>query len=394
MTNVLIAYADTGGGHRAAASALRAALLEHGHTTTVTLVDPLAVESRSAPGRIASLYPHVVQRAPWLWHAGFEATNSPRRMALAHRLARPFTRHAFQALAARHAPDAIVSTHPLLTTPLRRAFPQVPIVVVVTDLVSGHASWYDQAADHLIVPTAHAHAAAVRCGIPSAALSHLGVPVSRAFAAVPGERAALQRSLGWATDRATVLLAGGAEGVGTLEALAVAIDRAQLPCDIAVVTGRNTALADRLARRSWQGVVHIYGFVANFADMMRAAAMLVTKAGPGTISEACASGCPLILSGAIPGQETGNVDYVVAGHAGIWAPSPLAVTAAMHAWLVGRDAPTALRIASMAALRLARPNAASDAAAVIRQVAEAARHDRAPDTQAVHDDPRRRTAAA
>ena len=132
-------------------------------------------------------------------------------------------------------------------------------------------------------------------------------------------------------------------------------------------------MAYRLRARAWRGTAHVYDFVPNFAEMLRAAAALVTKAGPGTISEACASGCPLILSGAIPGQETGNIDFVTRGRAGVWAPSALAVTAALHAWLVGRDAPAALRRASAAALRLARPDAAPQLAAQILAAADAAR---------------------
>jgi 1,2-diacylglycerol 3-beta-galactosyltransferase len=95
--------------------------------------------------------------------------------------------------------------------------------------------------------------------------------------------------------------------------------------------------------------------------------VLITKAGPGTIAEACASGCPMILTSAIEDQETGNVAFVTQGRAGVWAPSALATTVALHAWLVGRDAPAALRRAASGALKLARPHAAADIAALVRE---------------------------
>ncbi len=359
MSSVLIAFSDTGGGHRAAATAIRDALAVSRPDIVTTLVDPFALCPRWPFRQLSRTYPLVIERAPWLWSGGFRLTNTPRRAALAERLAWPLMRPTFLNIAAScSTPDVIVSTHPLLTAPLRRVFPDTPIVVVVTDLISGHVSWYNPGADLTIVPTVAARDRAVACAVESERLAVVGVPVSQAFIAMPGERSSLQQQLGWATCRPTILLAGGAEGIGPLEALSVAIDRAQLPCDVAVVAGRNAALAARLRARRWQGTVHVYDFVTNFAELVRAASVLVTKAGPGTISEACASGCPVILFGAIPGQETGNVDFVTRGRAGIWAPSPLAVTAALHAWLVGRDAPTALRRASMAALRLARPDAA------------------------------------
>ena len=377
MTRVLIAFSDTGGGHRAAATAVRDEIACVCPEAVVELVDPFALCPRWPFRSLGDNYPAVIEHAPWFWHQGFRLTNTPQRARFVQRLAWPAMRATFQGIAVAHAPDVIISTHPLLTAPLRRVFPDTPIVVVVTDLITGHVSWYDAGADLTIVPTTAARDAAVRCGVAKDSISVLGLPVSRRFVTVPGEKSEMQTQLGWSTCKPTILLAGGADGMGPLETLSVAIDRAQLPCDIAVVAGRNAALAERLRARSWQGTVHVYDFVSNFAELMRAAAVLVTKAGPGTISEACASGCPLVLHGAIPGQETGNVDFVTRGRAGVWAPSPLAVTAALHAWLVGRDAPAALRRAAGAALRLARPDAANHIALSVLTVAEVLRAARA-----------------
>lgn len=373
MTSILIAFSDTGGGHRAAAIAIRDAIAQARTSSDVSvdvqLVDPFALTARWPFHRLGAHYPRVIERAPWIWRAGFACTNTHERAALLQRMAWPMVRSTFASLAAQHSPDVIVSTHPLLTSPLRRAFPDTPIIVVVTDLVSGHVSWYQRDVDLMIVPTREARDRAVQNGVPKSSVQVLGVPVSQQFVAVPGERSELQSRLGWSTSRPTVLLAGGAEGIGGLDVLASAIDQAELPCDVAVVAGRNSALATALRTHPWRSTVHVYDFVSNFAELMRAASVLITKAGPGTISEACASGCPMILSGAIPGQETGNVEFVTRGRAGVWAPSPLAVTAALHAWLIGRDAPAALRRASGAALRLALPNAAHDIAHEVLTVA-------------------------
>jgi 1,2-diacylglycerol 3-beta-galactosyltransferase len=395
MTGVLIAFSDTGGGHRAAARALREALADARPDVQTELVDPFALCPRWPFRSLGASYPTVIERTPWLWQTGFRLTNTPRRTAFVQQLAWPAMRETFRGIAATYCPEVIVSTHPLLTAPLRRVFPDTPIVVVVTDLITGHVSWYDADADLTIVPTLSARDSAVECGVAKGTINVLGVPVSQAFVAVPGEKSALQSALGWSTERPTILLAGGAEGIGPLEALSVAIDRAQLPCDIAVVAGRNAPLAARLRARKWQGTTHVYDFVSNFAELMRAASALVTKAGPGTISEACASGCPLILSGAIPGQETGNIAFVTDGRAGVWAPSALAVTAALHAWLVGRDAPAALRRASASALRLARPNAAREIALRVLNLAESGRDGTVPTQQPVPvNNGVRRTAAA
>ena len=371
MTSALIAFSDTGGGHRSAANAICAALSAVRPDVSTQLLDPFAYCPRWPFRSLGQHYPTVIEHAPWLWHAGFAATNTPRRAALVQRLAWPAMRSTFVDIARSYAPDVIVCTHPLLTAPLRAVFPTTPLLVTVTDLVSGHVTWYSPDADFTTVPTIAAREQAIGCGVSPQRIGVTGLPVLSRFVAVPGERAAQQQALGWNPERATVLLAGGAEGIGPLETLCAAIDDAELPCDVAVVAGRNAALAARLRARRWRGTLQVYDFVSNFPEMMRAASVLLTKAGPGTISEACASGCPMILFSAIPGQETGNVGFVTAGRAGVWAPSPLAVTAALHAWLVGRDAPAALRRASAAALRLARPDAAREIADWVVRLADA-----------------------
>jgi 1,2-diacylglycerol 3-beta-galactosyltransferase len=173
--------------------------------------------------------------------------------------------------------------------------------------------------------------------------------------------------------RPTVLLLGGGDGVGPLALLAERLDAAQLPCDLAIVTGRNAALAEQLRARPWRGTVHVYGFVSPLAELYRAASLVITKAGPGTIAEACAAGCPLVLWGAIPGQETGNVSLVVSHGAGVWAPTPPDVVQAVRDWTSGAAAEMARRRAVEGARRLGRPQAASEIAARVLALVVATR---------------------
>ena len=94
--------------------------------------------------------------------------------------------------------------------------------------------------------------------------------------------------------------------------------------------------------------------------------LLITKAGPGSLHEAFLAGLPLILSGAVPGQEEGNVRLVVEGGAGVWAPRPAQAAALVARWT---GAETGL-LAHMAARSraLARPGAANAVAEEIWQL--------------------------
>ena len=151
------------------------------------------------------------------------------------------------------------------------------------------------------------------------------------------------------------MLVGGGEGMGPLYKTARAINSRKLKCQLVIIAGRNKLLKDKLEQSRWNQPTHVYGFVNDMPRLMAAADVLISKAGPSTICEACIAGLPMILYDAIPGQETGNVDYVVANKAGIFAPSPKEVADAAQAWL--SEGAIGLRWRSENALQLGRPNA-------------------------------------
>ena len=66
-------------------------------------------------------------------------------------------------------------------------------------------------------------------------------------------------------------------------------------------------------------LVKVYGFRDDMDTMMRASDLLVGKAGGLTVSEALATGLPLIIYNPVPGQEMYNVDFLVNYGAGMWA---------------------------------------------------------------------------
>ena len=69
----------------------------------------------------------------------------------------------------------------------------------------------------------------------------------------------------------------------------------------------------------------MYGFVNNMEQLMIAADVVITKAGPGTIMEAAALCRPLLLTGAVGLQEEGNINFVLDAGIGNHCPSHSAV---------------------------------------------------------------------
>ena len=96
--------------------------------------------------------------------------------------------------------------------------------------------------------------------------------------------------------------------------------------------------------------------------LCRGSDFLVTKAGPGTICEALIAGLPVILYSRLPGQEDGNVTYVVSEGAGVWAPRPAQVVSALRNWL---EAPEKYTATVNACQHLACPQAAREIARIV-----------------------------
>jgi len=95
----------------------------------------------------------------------------------------------------------------------------------------------------------------------------------------------------------------------------------------------------------------VLGFVANMEDWMVAADVLVSKAGPGTIAEACACGLPVLLYDFFPGQEEGNIEFVSKTGFGGFESNVYHVPVTVDSWLRDSDKMRGMRAAALAAAR-------------------------------------------
>lgn len=364
--HIVFLFSDTGGGHRSAAQAIIEAInLEFPGQTTQEMVDVFREYAPPPLSMVPDIYPPL-SRMPRVWGMGYRLSDGPRRTRLFYEMLWPYIRWGLKRLVREHPGDLIVSVHQLLNDPVARAIAScerpIRFATVVTDLVSTHAAWYTNRADLIITPTTVAYRRALNLGISPERLRVVGQPVAERFCHPRSDPSEIRRLHGWRQDLPVVLLVGGGEGMGPLEATARAIDAARFPVQLVVIAGRNRKLKEQLEKYQWQIPVIVYGFVQEMPDFMVAADILVTKAGPGTICEAFIAGLPVILYSRLPGQEDGNVGYVIDNGAGVWAPRPDAVVDALDDWL---KRPDQRKKAEEACLRLARPNASREIAQLL-----------------------------
>ncbi len=353
----LFLFSDTGGGHRSAAEAISEALqLEYPDIPLEIVMIDILREYGTLLFKYAPIqYPYMM-KAPLVWGAGYDILNKPRRVRTISDALWPALRRSLHNLLIDHPSDLIVSVHPLPNMAMLRAMGKKHrlYATVVTDMVSTHALWYEPKADIVILPTQVAFDRGVELGMPAGKMEVIGMPVADRFCRPVGERAVNRAKLGWPEGKPTILIVGGGEGMGPLEAVVRGVSEARLDASLVVVAGRNTDLREQLTQTPWNIPVKVYGYVKTMPEFMRAADILITKAGPGSISEGFLAGLPLILYHFLPGQEKGNVDYVVNNGAGIWAPDPNQIVGALRTWL--EDGEVLNRFAAGSS-HLARPDA-------------------------------------
>ncbi len=362
--HILFLFSDTGGGHRSATEAIIEALnLEFDERISTTMLDFFIDVAPRPLNYLPKWYPYVV-RVPEVWGFSYRISDGTRRARVIVESAYPYVRRNLHKVIRQNPADMIVSLHPLANDPFLQALgkKRPPFITVVTDLVTIHTLWFHKDSDLCLVPTEAARQRALQAGLRPEQVQVVGLPVASRFCQPAGDPKALREKLGWPQDRLVVLLVGGGEGMGPIEKTALAIAEANLPVTLVIIAGRNVELKQRLEAHQWPMKTLIYGFVHEMPDFMQAANILVTKAGPGTISEALNAGLPMILYSRLPGQEDGNVDYVISEGVGVWAPKTSYIVSALKAWITH---PRQLELAAEACSQAARPEAARQIAHIL-----------------------------
>ncbi len=359
---VLFLFSDTGGGHRSAFQAIQDAMeMRYGDAVSFDAVDVLR-ECKWPLNRWPEMYPSVVNTSESLWALMYYSFDGKHRSRLARHLIYRNNRRNLRRIVAEHPADVAVCTHSVIANPTFRAFltlpERPPFLTVVTDLVTTPSFWYDPRVDHCFVPTESAYRRGLRLGMSPAQMQITGLPVNPHFVNAMTNKDAARAELGFEPDLPAVLIVAGSEGMGAIFKLVQSLDAQRLDAQLVVVCGRNADLKARLDKRSWNNIHHTFGYVTNYHEMpriMAASDIIVTKAGPSTISEAAIAGLPMIISDRIPGQESGNVKLVTENDAGVYLPKPDQVAELIVEWL--NEGQAGLRRRAANAKRIARPDA-------------------------------------
>jgi len=365
---ILILTSDAGFGHRSAANAMAAALeIQYGDQVQIEIVNPLDDKRVLMMLRDSqSDYDRLVRNAPELYRLGYDASDTTVTSVIIESAITVMLFEVMRDLLRKRRPQVIVSTYPLYQAPLEAVFSVykafVPVISVITDLATIHRLWFHPGVDGLLVPTEKVRKMAVEAGVAEDKITITGIPVHPQIANEKRPVAEIRAELGWQPDLMTILAVGSKRVAGLVDVLHI-INHFGAPMQLVVACGKDQALFADLQKKTWHLPVHLYEYSGDMATMMRAADLVVCKAGGLIVTESLACGLPLLLVDVIPGQETGNMEYVIENGAGQMVASPIeALEAICHLTMENGKV---LKEQAANAHRLGRPLAAFKAAELI-----------------------------
>ncbi len=216
----------------------------------------------------------------------------------------------------------------------------------------------------------------VRAALPPEKAVVTGYPVRRAF--FEGDRAGARQRLGIAPDARLLVVFGGSSGARSINEAVLA----SLPglLELGQVIHLAGALDFERVRAAWLGLAtcareryRIYSYVENeMADLLRAADLVVARAGAATLGEFPAAGVPSVL---VPGSFAGghqapNATYLKdRGAAAVIADEDLREQLLPTVRGLMAD-PVRLAAMAAAAARLARPEACRTILAELERAAD------------------------
>ncbi|KAL7189818.1 hypothetical protein ACSBR1_039455 [Camellia fascicularis] len=378
--NVLILMSDTGGGHRASAEAIRDAFrLEFGDEYRVVVKDVWKEYTGWPLNDMERSYKFMIKHVQ-LWKVAFHST-SPRWIHSCYLSAiAAFYAKEVEAGLMEYKPDIIISVHPLMQhIPLwvlkwQGLQKKVIFVTVITDLNTCHRTWFHPGVNRCYCPSEEVAKRALLDGLEESQTRVFGLPIRPSFCRAVLSKDDLRVELEMDPELPAVLLMGGGEGMGPVKKTAKALGESLFDEELGkpigqliIICGRNKDLVSTLELLEWNIPVKIRGFVTQMEKYMGACDCIITKAGPGTIAEALIQGLPIILNDYIPGQEKGNVPYVVDNGAGVFTRSPKETAKLVAEWFsTKRDE---LKRMSENALKLAQPDAVFDIVKDIHELA-------------------------
>lgn len=310
---LIISSNHTGHGHKSIAESLTEKISVNKHTD-IHVVDGFSLGGRLLLD-IGKSYGPITRYSEQLWKViwHFSAFNS----IFVDKFIEEMIKKNLLNLLDELKPDLILSIHPnfngSVINILEKYNMNIPFVTLIADLVNIYPLWADERVDYILSPTDEAKEKCIEFGVPEDKVKVVGFPVRERFFRNSIHHYEKQSGLHF-------LMMSGGEGVGNMNSIAENLLHNFQDCTVHIVAGRNEKLKNHLEaslKRQFGDRVEIYGFVKNIQDLMFEADVAITRGSPNVMFEAIAANLPIVVIGALPGQEEDNPLFAEKNNLGI-----------------------------------------------------------------------------
>lgn len=309
---ILFLSADnTGNGHKSITEALRCQILKRDSSIQVTVLDGFSM-GKGIFRTLGSLYNPIAVNVSVLW--GWIYRLSDHMAHLVNIICSRIIKKKLLQFIDEIKPDVIVSVHALFVGSvlkiLQKNHKDIPVIAFIADLDNVSSLWADKKAKYILCPTQEAKEKMLSLGMPQEKLKVVGFPVREEFCNYMPDLYTTSFSL--KKDSISILLMSGSQGSRQIQKMAKELLE-NCNCRITIIAGKNEALKEQLEREFHiypEERISILGFTENIKKYMLEADVLILRASPNVLMEAVNLCRPMIVTGALTGQEEKNPEYV------------------------------------------------------------------------------------
>ncbi|WP_368489700.1 glycosyltransferase [Clostridium sp. BJN0013] len=308
---LFISADNTGNGHKSITEALRHQIKKLDATKHLEVVDGFSMGNYFFRV-LSNLYSPIAVNAPLIWGWLYRLSNHMVN-AINVMCSRIIKKKLLQLLE-ELKPDIIISVHAFFTGSVTRILEknhmEIPVISFVADLDNVSNLWADSRAKYILCPTKEAEDKMKSLGISSERLRVVGFPVREEFCSdIPDIDIEAKDS---ANGSISVLFISGSQGSRQVLKMAKKLLE-NGKCNVTIIAGKNEVLRKQLEKELAEyseEQVSIIGFTKEIKEYMAKADILILRASPNVLMEAVNLCKPIIIIGALKGQEEKNPEFI------------------------------------------------------------------------------------
>lgn len=310
MKKILIFYGSYGGGHLAAATAIKNYIDANYNDVETMMIDCVEYINKYLNKFSTAAYKEMAKKAPWIWksvynnsdHGALAKVSSASNKIMAKKL---------NNILQDFNPDLVISTHPFsnqMCTNLKKDKKiNCKIATVLTDMAI-HNQWITdpEYIDYFFVANEEMKQAMSDKGIADFKIFVTGIPISEKFKN-KFDRSAICNEFGLSSDKKVILFfAGGEFGLGRKRTSLVfrALIRLFKNYQVVAISGKNKKMNMKFNKMVESYGVHNRVKVLEYTDkvpaLMSISSIVITKPGGLTTTESLVSGLPIVIINPIP----------------------------------------------------------------------------------------------